>query len=42
MLHAGEDDLGRGTGSKSDGSKKHGNAGQRIACGIIGMIDIPT
>lgn len=33
VLHAGEDDLGMGTDAQS---KKTGNAGSRIACGIIG------
>ena len=36
VLHAGEDDLGRG-GTK--GSLASGSAGPRIACGIIGLVD---
>ena len=35
VVHAGEDDLGRGVGDLADGSKKTGNAGARVACGII-------
>ena len=35
VLHAGEDDLGKGTGEKFEGSKKTGNAGSRLACCII-------
>ena len=36
VLHAGKDDLGTG-GNES--SLANGNAGARIACGIIGLID---
>ena len=35
MIHGGEDDLGIGI---NDGSKKHGNAGPRIGCGVIKLI----
>lgn len=34
VLHKGEDDLGRGNDEES---KKTGNAGGRIACGVIGL-----
>jgi superoxide dismutase, Cu-Zn family len=34
VIHAGKDDLGRG---KNEESKKTGNAGSRVACGIIGF-----
>lgn len=36
VVHAGEDDLGQGTGDAAEGSKKTGNAGGRVACGVIG------
>jgi len=36
VVHAGEDDLGRGGDA---GSKKTGNAGGRLACGIIELIE---
>jgi len=35
VVHAGEDDLGLGVGDAAEGSKKTGNAGGRVACGII-------
>lgn len=35
VVHAGEDDLGRGG---DEGSTKTGNAGARVACGIIKLI----
>ena len=35
VVHAGEDDLGRGVGDEEVGSKKTGNAGARVTCGII-------
>lgn len=35
VVHAGIDDLGRGIGKKKAGSQKTGNAGSRVACGII-------
>jgi len=38
VVHAGEDDLGRGVGDKADGSKKTGNAGARVACGLITLM----
>ena len=34
-VHALADDLGRGVGEKRAGSLKTGNAGARVACGII-------
>ena len=39
VVHAVEDDLGRGVGDAEAGSKKTGNAGARVACGIIRMIN---
>eukprot|EP00092_Neocalanus_flemingeri_P008358 GFUD01009012.1.p1 GENE.GFUD01009012.1~~GFUD01009012.1.p1 ORF type:complete len:196 (+),score=46.56 GFUD01009012.1:204-791(+) len=38
VIHAGEDDLGRGVGDKAADSKKTGNAGARVACGIITLL----
>jgi len=35
VIHAGSDDLGVGTGEAEEGSKKTGNAGGRVACGVI-------
>ena len=35
VVHKGKDDLGKGTGTEEEGSKKTGNAGERVACGII-------
>ena len=35
VVHAGEDDLGLGKGDLAEESKKTGNAGPRVACGII-------
>ncbi len=37
VIHEGIDDLGRGTGNKEKESKITGNAGNRIACSIIGL-----
>ena len=37
VIHSGEDDLGLGTGVKRAESLKTGNAGHRIACGVIGI-----
>lgn len=37
VVHAGQDDLGRGVGAASEESKKTGNAGGRNACGVIGL-----
>eukprot|EP00092_Neocalanus_flemingeri_P033774 GFUD01036721.1.p1 GENE.GFUD01036721.1~~GFUD01036721.1.p1 ORF type:complete len:200 (+),score=40.96 GFUD01036721.1:32-631(+) len=39
VVHAGEDDLGLGVGDKAEGSKKTGNAGARVACGIIKLVN---
>ena len=35
VVHAGEDDLGQGTGDKAEGSKKTGNAGTKIEKGWL-------
>jgi superoxide dismutase, Cu-Zn family len=37
VVHALPDDLGRGVGDKEAESKKTGNAGARVACGVIGI-----
>lgn len=37
IIHAGEDDLGRGGDEES---KKTGNAGKRIACSVIGRMNL--
>ena len=39
VVHAGQDDLGRGVGDKAEESKKTGNAGARVACGIIKVVN---
>ncbi|CAD5216944.1 unnamed protein product [Bursaphelenchus xylophilus] len=39
VIHAGEDDLGRGQGDKKEESLKTGNAGARAACGVIGLAE---
>jgi len=39
VVHAGEDDLGLGVGEAAEGSKKTGNAGGRVACGIIKLLN---
>lgn len=36
LIHAGADDLGRGGDA---GSRSTGNAGKRLACGVIGRLD---
>jgi len=37
VVHACEDDLGRGVGDKLEESKKTGNAGARLACGVVAL-----
>ncbi|VDN08386.1 unnamed protein product [Thelazia callipaeda] len=37
VVHADQDDLGKGMGDKKEESLKTGNAGARVACGIIGF-----
>uniref|UniRef100_A0A915N9U8 Superoxide dismutase [Cu-Zn] n=1 Tax=Meloidogyne javanica TaxID=6303 RepID=A0A915N9U8_MELJA len=41
VVHALEDDLGRGTDDKAEESKKTGNAGPRLACGVVGLAAVP-
>lgn len=38
IIHQDEDDLGRGKLDKKEESLKTGNAGKRLACGIIGIM----
>uniref|UniRef100_A0A1I7W3H4 Superoxide dismutase [Cu-Zn] n=2 Tax=Loa loa TaxID=7209 RepID=A0A1I7W3H4_LOALO len=37
IVHADQDDFGRGVGNAMQESLKTGNAGKRVACGIIGI-----
>ncbi|VDN87769.1 unnamed protein product [Brugia pahangi] len=37
VVHADQDDLGKGVGDKKDESLKTGNAGARVACGIVAV-----
>uniref|UniRef100_Q6T8C4 Superoxide dismutase [Cu-Zn] n=1 Tax=Brugia malayi TaxID=6279 RepID=Q6T8C4_BRUMA len=37
VVHADQDDLGKGVGDKKDESLKTGNAGARVACGIVAI-----
>ncbi len=39
VIHKGIDDLGLGQGAKKEESLKTGNAGGRIACGVIGLCE---
>nr|CAA09027.1 extracellular copper/zinc superoxide dismutase [Acanthocheilonema viteae] len=39
VVHAMEDDLGKGIGDKREESLKTGNAGSRVTCSIIGIAD---
>ena len=38
VIHKGEDDLGLGKGKMREESLKTGNAGERIVCGVIGLM----
>lgn len=38
IIHQDEDDLGKGKLDKKEESLKTGNAGKRIACGVIGIL----
>lgn len=37
VIHEGQDDLGKGIGAKHQESLISGNAGKRLACGVIGI-----
>jgi superoxide dismutase, Cu-Zn family len=37
IVHQDRDDLGKGKGEKKEDSLKTGNAGKRLACGVIGL-----
>ena len=39
VIHAGQDDLGMGTGDAEEGSLATGNAGARVGCCVIEAVD---
>uniref|UniRef100_Q27792 Superoxide dismutase [Cu-Zn] n=1 Tax=Toxocara canis TaxID=6265 RepID=Q27792_TOXCA len=41
VVHADQDDLGKGVGAKKQESLKTGNAGRRVACGIVASSGAP-